>query len=354
MTGRLTMKTGFKSSLSLPFAAALLFAGTGLAQAAEEKPGAGVTVKLARATWDTGWFPAEVYKQMLEELGYEIRRVSTLDNPAFYQSVGQGDMDLWVNGWFPLHNTYEEAFQKGGEKVGYVARGGALQGYLVDKKTANELNITNLEDFKRDEVKKRFDHDEDGKAEMVACPPGWGCEVTISYHLEAYGLEDHVEPIKASYSASMADALGRYKNGQSVFFYTWTPNWTVGLMQPGEDVVWITVNETKLPPEQEQFADATTVEGLEGCVKDPCNLGWPANDIRPVANTEFLEANPAVRRLLEVASIPIGDIYEQNAKMQQDGEDSKADIQRHASEWIEDNRNRVDRWLRSARRAAES
>ncbi len=348
------MKRRFVSGLSAPFAAALLIAAPALAQAAEEKPGADVTVKLARPTWDTGWFSAEVYKQLLEELGYRIRRVSTLDNPAFYQSVGQGDMDLWVNGWFPLHNTYEDAFARGGEKVGYVAKGGALQGYLVDKKTAEKLNITALEDFKRDDVKKAFDNDGDGKAEMVACPPGWGCETTIAYHMEAYDLEEHVDTSKASYAAAMADALGRYKNGGSVFFYTWTPNWTVGLMEPGKDVVWITVNETKLPPEQEQFADATVVKGLKGCVKDPCNLGWPANDIRPVANTAFLEENPAVRALLERASIPIRDIYAQNAQMQQEGKDSTEDIQRQAREWIEANRSRVDRWLRAAREAAES
>jgi glycine betaine/proline transport system substrate-binding protein len=119
-------------------------------------------------------------------------------------------------------------------------------------------------------------------------------------------------------------------------------------------VVWITVNETKLPPDQQQFADATTVEGLEGCVKDPCNLGWPANDIRPVANNAFLEENPAARRLLEEASIPIEDIYAQNAKMQQDGEDSSQDIERHASEWIAANRTKVDQWLDAARRAAAS
>ena len=37
-------------------------------------------------------------------------------------------MDLWVNGWFPLHNTYEADFSRGAEKIGYVAKGGALQG----------------------------------------------------------------------------------------------------------------------------------------------------------------------------------------------------------------------------------
>ena len=134
----------------------------------------------------------------------------TLDEPAFYQAVGQGDVDLWVNGWFPLHNTYEDAFSQGAEKIGYVAKGGALQGYLVDKASADKYGIKTLDDFKKPEIQKAFDRNGDGKADMVACPPGWGCEEVISYQLDAYELRDDINPIKAAYSASMADAIAAY------------------------------------------------------------------------------------------------------------------------------------------------
>jgi glycine betaine/proline transport system substrate-binding protein len=331
--------------------AALLAAPLCVQAASDEMPGKGVQVNMARATWDTGWFQTEVYKQLLEKLGYEIPRVTTLDNPPFYQSVGQGDMDLWVNGWFPLHNTYEDAFQPGAEKIGYVAKGGALQGYLVDKKTAEELDIKTLQDIKRDDVKAALDANGDGKADLVACPPGWGCEKVIEHHLDAYNLRDHVNSIKAGYSASMADALGRYKNGESIFFYTWTPNWTVGVLKPGKDVVWLTVDEASLPEDQKDLEDETTLSGVTGCVADPCNMGWPANDIRPVANKQFLENNPAAATLLEQVRIPIEDIFAQNARMNE-GEDSAEDLERHASEWIADNQEMVDQWLSKAREAA--
>ena len=35
-------------------------------------PGAGVSVRMARANWSTGYFQAEVYRALLEELGYEV------------------------------------------------------------------------------------------------------------------------------------------------------------------------------------------------------------------------------------------------------------------------------------------
>jgi len=330
--------------------AIVALAGIGPA-VAQEAPGEGTTVSLARATWDTGWFQAAVYQRALEELGYEVDGPTTLDNPPFYQAVAQGDVHLWVNGWFPLHNTYEDTFSDGAEKVGVVAEGGALQGYLVDKATAEEMDITNIEDFKRDEVKEAFDADGDGKADMVACPPGWGCELVIEHHMDAYELRDHINLIKASYSASMADAIGRYNDGEPILFYTWTPNWTVGILRPGEDVVWIETPFPSLPEDQADLEDETTVSGVEGCVADPCAMGWPANDIVPVANSEFLDENPAVRALLETASIPIGDIFAQNARMQ-DGEDSEEAILGHADEWIAENQDLFDSWLEEARSAA--
>ena len=133
----------FKPGLIGSLAAAAMIALPASAGAAE-LPGDGKTVNLARASWDTGWFQTEIYKQALQDLGYDVEGPTTLDNPPFYQALSQDDVDLWVNGWFPMHNQYEDTFEGKAEKVGYVAKGGALQGYLIDKKTAEEHGITCL------------------------------------------------------------------------------------------------------------------------------------------------------------------------------------------------------------------
>jgi glycine betaine/proline transport system substrate-binding protein len=148
----------------------------------------------------------------------------------------------------------------------------------------------------------------------------------------------------------MADAVAAYEAGENILYYTWTPNWTVNELVPGEDVMWIEVPEVDLPEDLMDLADAATLEGVEGCVNDPCMLGFPANDIVPVINSAFLDENPAVGALLEAVEIPLADIFAQNAAMNE-GDD---DIEGQAAQWIEDNREAVDGWLDEARAATAS
>ena len=59
-------------------------------------PGAGVTVRMARANWSTGYFQAEVYRALLEELGYEVSDPSQAEitPDIFYVALAGGDFDF--------------------------------------------------------------------------------------------------------------------------------------------------------------------------------------------------------------------------------------------------------------------
>jgi len=289
-------------------------------------------IKMAKANWDTGYFQAEIYKQALEKMGHTVSEPKAIKPSVFYVAAAAGDLDLWVNGWFSTHDGYIKESKGKVETVGYVMKKGGLQGYLIDKKTADSLGIKSVMDIKKHA--KQFDSNGDGKADMVACPPGWGCEKQITKHFAELGLGDFINPVKADYSASMADVVAKYKNGKSVLFYTWTPNWTVGALKLGQDVVWIEVpySETK----KVKVSNAT---------KSKINMGFGADDIRPAANKAFLKANPDVKKMLKKASIPLGDIAAQNMKMNA-GEKSERAIKKHAAAWIKANQSTFDSWLK--------
>jgi len=328
---------------------AVFLAGPVLAD--EHMPGKGVEVDPARATWNTGYFQEAIVRAGLKELGFEVNDPKELQNPLFYQSVMLGDLDYWTNGWFPMHVAQmPKGWEERVEALGYVARAGGLQGYLVSKEHVEKYDIKSIEDFKRPEVMEAFDANGDGKADLTACPPGWGCEKVITHHFDVYDLDDYINPVKAGYSASMADTIARYNNGEPILFYTWAPNWTIGKLEPGVDVMWINVPEINPTDSQSTAVDRMTVSGIKGAVSDPLKAGFVVADIRVVANKEFLGENPAARKFFEIFELPLADINAQNTRME-DGEKSQADIERHAQEWIKENQAQWDSWLAAARAA---
>ena len=332
-------------------AAALVFAVQ--APAYEKMPGEGKTVNPGRATWTTGFFQEALVRRAFEELGYKVKRAKDLSNPIFYQSLALGDVDYWANGWFPNHDSQlPKNFAGNGATVGYIVKAGGLQGYLVSKKEVDKFGIKSLEDFKRPEVRAAFDKNRDGKADLVACPPGWGCEKVIAHHMEAYELDDSINLIKASYSASMAETVARYQSGEPVFFYTWAPNWTTFRFKPGKDVMWINVPFIDPLDTQKPGEDRMTVEGVEGAVTSPVKLGFVVSDIQVVANQKFMDENPAAKRLFEVIRLSLVDISEQNTRMFE-GEDSAKDIKKHVDEWVVKNKVLWNSWLEEARKAAK-
>jgi len=287
------------------------------------------------------WFQNEVIFRGLEEIGYKVKTPLEVEITVAHVAVGNGDADFYAVHWDPLQTAF---YEKGGgdarmDKVGTIATG-ALQGYLIDKKIAEKYDITSVDQLKDPEIAKLFDTNDDGKADLTGCNPGWGCERVIEHHLKAYDLDKTVVHNQGSYFALMADTITRFRKGDPILYYTWTPLWVSGILVPGENVEWLTVPYTDLPGGE---------EGANTKLPDGRNVGFSVNDIRILANDEFLEENPAARKFFELVRIPINDISAQNLKMNE-GEDSMRDIRRHADEWIKAHQAEFDEWVSEAKK----
>ena len=306
---------------------------------AADMPGEGVTVRPAEGTNLEEKFQHQILYKALEELGYTVADPEEVTYQTIHLALGTGDADFTAVHWEPLHNAFFT--ESGGEgtmtKVGdYIS--GALQGYLVDK-ASYDAGVNSLEALKKPEFAKRFDSDNDGKADLTGCPPGWGCERVIEHHLDAYDLRSSVNHNQGAYNAVIADTIARLESGKGVIYYTWTPYWVSGVMVPGQNVEWISVPYTSLPDDRK---DNTEFNGK--------NLGFAVNSLRVVANNKFLAKNPAAAKLFEIAKLDINDISAQNLKMR-NGEDSLDDIARHVNEWIAANKSTFDGWVAAARAA---
>lgn len=327
-----------------PTLIATALATAGLASQAADLPGKGVKVLPLKSSIAEETFQTLLVMKALEKLGYEVQPIQEVEYPTAHIAIGNGDATFLADHWNPLHADYYK--NAGGEAKLYrtgTYSDNAAQGYLIDKKTADAHNITNIEQLKDPAIAKLFDNDGDGKADLTGCNPGWGCEAVIEHHLGAYKLRDTVTHQQGSYSALIADTITRYKAGKPVFYYTWTPYWVSNELKPGQDVVWLEVPFSSLPGEQ---------AGTDTKLPNGKNYGFVVNKQQIIANKAWAEKNPAAAKLFAIMQLPVSDINAQNHLMSQ-GQGKPADIERHTNAWISAHQATFDGWIEQALAAAK-
>ncbi len=334
-----------RGALALLSAACLGLAlgSTAHASTDPQLPGKGITVQPIKSSIAEETFQTVLIMKALEKLGYDVKPLREVEYATGHLAIANGDATFVATHWDPLHDNYFH--NSGGDAKLWrdnTYSGGAIQGYLVDKKTADAHGITNLQQLQDPALARLFDVDGYGKADLTGYTTGWGSEEQIEAHLTAYKLRDTVTHVSGNYSALIADTIQRFKKGEPVLYFTWTPYWVSSVLVPGKDVTWLEVPFSALPGEQ---------AGLDTTLPNGRNYGAVINNQRILANRAFVEANPAAKKLFSVMKLPVGDITAQNNAMN-NGENSERDIERHAEGWIKAHQTLFDGWLAEARAAA--
>ncbi|MBP7566284.1 MAG: glycine betaine/L-proline ABC transporter substrate-binding protein ProX [Burkholderiaceae bacterium] len=332
-------------TLRTALAAGLLAFGAASPALAQNQalPGKGIKVQPLQSSIAEEAFQTVLVSRALAKLGYDVQPIREVEYPTAHVAIANGDATFMANHWDPLHaDFYKNA---GGDaklsRTGQYSPG-AAQGYLIDKKTADQYKITHIDQLAKPEIAKLFDSNGDGRADLTGCNPGWGCEAVIEHHLDAYKLRGNVTHVQGSYAALMADTITRFRQGKPILYYTWTPFWVSGVLRPGQEVTWLQVPFSSLPGEQ---------KGLDTKLPNGQNYGFVMNTQRIVANKAFAEANPAAAKLFEVMRLPVGDINAQNLRMR-DGQNKPQDVERHTDAWIKAHQKTFDGWIAQALAAA--
>jgi len=304
-------------------------------------PGAGIKVQALQSAVAEETFQTMLVDRALAALGYEPQPIKEVEYPTAHIAVANGDATFLAVHWDPLHQDFYD--NAGGDaklmRVGQYS-GPAAQGYLIDKATADKYHITNIAQLRDPALAKLFDHDGDGKADLTGCNPGWGCEKAIEQNMDGYQLRATITHVQGNYSALIADTIGRYKRGEPVLYFAWTPYWVNAVMVPGQDVVWLQVPATAFPGHP-----ATRLA-------DGSDYGFVINTTRIVVNRAWAARNPAAVKLFEVMTLPLADINAQNERMRS-GENAQADIARHTAGWITFHQAEFDGWIAQALAAAK-
>lgn len=288
-------------------------------------------------------FQSVLVTRALEELGYKSEPIKEVAYAVAYQTIAQNydsnDVYFVATNWDPLHN---EMFKQAGGEEKFYKKGlyveNCGQGYLIDKKTAQKYNIKYINDLKDPKIAKLFDANGDGKADLSGCNPGWGCEKVIEHQLDAFGLRDTITHNQGEYSAIMAQTMGRFKEGEPILYYTWTPYWISGKLVPNRDVVWLEVTHSAHPITKDT------------ALPNGSNYGFNVNSQHIVANKSVQTKHKDIAKLFEVMQLSVNDISMENMLIA-DGEKRQEDIYRHADLWIKAHKEIFNSWIEEAKKA---
>lgn len=313
------------------------------ARSADALPGKGIRVLPLKSNLVEETFQTLLVMRALEKLGYEVLPFKEVEYPLAHVSVANGDATFMANHWNPHHSEFFKA--AGGEATlsrQGVYSAGAVQGYLIDKRTADAYGITNLGQLKDPALAKLFDTDGDGKANLVGPNAGWGAEEVVYHHIKTYGLSDTVSYTQGNYPALISETLARFKAGKPVLYYGWVPYWLSNVLRSGQEVVWLEVPFSSMPGVQ---------AGTDTALPNGKNYGFPLNNQYIVGNKKMVEAHPAMAKLFEIMRLPIEAITAQNAAVHQ-GQNSNAHINQHTDAWIRSHQALFDRWIQESLAAA--
>jgi len=313
--------------------AVALAAGLGMAAdpaAAQRLPGTGKTLTFSFTNWTGDWLPTMVSKVLVEDyLGYRVEIVD-LTVPVTYAMIAAGEVDVFADAFFPNQNALLRGYQRDLEVISWHYTD-TVRGWVVPTWFAQEYGIETIQDLNDPQIAKLLDRDGDGYGDLYGCEVGWTCYDQLEFKLQEYGLNRLYRQIDASEQMVNFAVQGALQSGQPVLFYGWTPDWLFAVY-PYPDVVTILKDAVGAWPDDEV----------------PNQYGFPPGRAGILVHRDFQRRHPEAYRLLSQVSVPLEAVNESVYRQVVLGETSDRDLERHAREWIEANRQTVDGWLKAA------
>jgi glycine betaine/proline transport system substrate-binding protein len=335
------------------------------------------TVVLGRANWSSGRVQAEILRQLMTELGYDVTPPSNFESSPdlAYQWIATGEIHLWANSWYPNHlRWWEGEIEAENLSIGRrlaridppMAPAGGLQGWLVTRSWAEANDVQTLDQINADPLLwQQLDRDGNGRGEFYGCPEEWTCD-DITRAMMLFAGWDNLEQVRDDFEPMFDEFVQMAERGQPAIAYVWAPTSYVSRAAVGDTTMWLSIlDDSVLDDSNPLQIDLGGVEewcqrcegvvgfkelGPDVCLHGPdgCQLGWNAASIEITANEDWLERNPQLHELLRHIRFSAVQLSDADRAAERLG-GSEADVVEAAARWIDDNRATVDTWLAAAK-----
>ena len=179
---------------------------------------------------DLNWTSAQVQNriaQYIVEEGYGFPTDLIFGGTLpLFQGLRSGDTHVTMEIWLPNQSIgWTEAVELGEVvSVGRSLVGDWQSTFVIPAYVAEQYpDLKTPQDLMKPEYQELFATAESrGKARLVACVPGWSCELVNDEQIETYGLADSLHVIKpGSQDAMFAELYGAYEQQDPWLGYMW-------------------------------------------------------------------------------------------------------------------------------------
>lgn len=252
------------------------------------------TITLGATPWSSTVPPTKIATLILEDMGYEVKETNA-DVSTIYIGLSRGDIDVYMDSWFPTHEVHFEKYKENIEDTA-VSYQGARSGLVVP--TYME-EINSIEDIIGNE--DLFEN------EIYGVEEGGNSATIINDLIDGYGLD--MKQVNSSEGGMLAQAQRLIEQEKPVVFYGWRPHTMFRKL------------------------DIKVIEDPKEYFSEP--------HIHVMTNKELKENAPDAHEFLSNWSLDIEDLEAMNVEI----EIEERDAEEVAKEWIENNQDKVDQML---------
>ncbi|WP_164667723.1 glycine betaine ABC transporter substrate-binding protein [Virgibacillus doumboii] len=167
------------------------------------------TLNFGVTNWTSTVPPTKIAAKILEDMGYEVKETNA-DAGSVYTGLANGDLDIFMDSWFPAQRQYIEKYSDSIESIS-VSYDNADSGMVVPKYMKDINDVADLKG-KEDLVNN----------EMFAIGEGDPAMQDMKKVIDFYNLD--IEMINSSEAAMLAAAQSKMDEEKPVLFYGWRPH----------------------------------------------------------------------------------------------------------------------------------
>jgi glycine betaine/proline transport system substrate-binding protein len=269
------------------------------ASGADAQVGDGKKVSIGYIPWDEGIASTFLWKEMLEQRGYEVD-VKQYEAGSLYTGMANGQIDFQTDSWLPTtHASYWEKYQDRLEDLGAWYEPTSLElavpAYMKDVRSMDDLK------GRASEFKGRIVGIEPSAGEMG---------LLKDKLLPGYGLDKEYKLIDGSTPSMLAELKRAYAKKEPIVVPLWSPHWAY--------------NEYDLTK-----------------LKDPKKLWGEGDGVHTLARKGFSAENPVVAKWLQDFKMSEKQLTSLEAEIQKAGSGKEQEAVRT---WLKANPGVAEKW----------